>query len=324
MNYYNENDPKAVAWLRELIKEGHIAPGEVDERSIEDVSAADLRGYTQHHFFAGIGAWSYALRLAGWPDERPVWTGSCPCQPFSSAGKRAGTSDERHLWPAWHWLIKQYRPDCVFGEQVASKDGIAWLDTVSNDLEGEGYSVAPVVLPACGAGAPHKRERLWFVADSTALRHDGRRTSEAGQRPEQSERPCSPGQLGDTGSTGTGRNTGAISQEKREAPVRPVGDGTQLTSAVRKLGDTENEQSHRTWHPRYGWRELADTGAARGYWANAEWIYCTDGRYRAIEPGSQPLAHRAANRVGRIRGYGNAIVPQVAAQVIASYMEIRS
>ena len=99
--YYNEIDPFAAQWLRELIKAGHIAPGEVDTRSIENA------GFTQCHFFAGIGTWSYALRCAGWPDDRPVWTGSCPCQPFSAAGKRKGTSDERHLWPTFFHLIGQ-------------------------------------------------------------------------------------------------------------------------------------------------------------------------------------------------------------------------
>ena len=77
--YYNEFDPKAAAWLRELIKRGLIADGVVDERSILDVSADDLVGFTQCHFFAGIGGWSYALRLAGWSDDQPVWTGSPPC-----------------------------------------------------------------------------------------------------------------------------------------------------------------------------------------------------------------------------------------------------
>src|SRR3990167_3813886 len=70
--YYNEIDPYAAQWLRNLIKAGHIAPGDVDERSIVDVRADDLRGYTQCHFFAGIGVWSHALRLAGWPDELAV------------------------------------------------------------------------------------------------------------------------------------------------------------------------------------------------------------------------------------------------------------
>ncbi|WP_429497311.1 DNA cytosine methyltransferase [Robbsia andropogonis] len=108
--YYNEIDPYAAAWLRNLIEAGHIAPGMVDERSIEDVRPDDVRGFTQCHFFAGIGVWSYALRRAGWPDDRPVWTGSCPCQPFSAAGKGSGFADERHLWPAFHHLIRECRP----------------------------------------------------------------------------------------------------------------------------------------------------------------------------------------------------------------------
>ncbi len=139
--YYNEHDPFAAAWLKELIKAGQIVPGEVDERSIEDVLPSDLRRFTQCHFFAGIGVWSYALRCAGWPDDRPVWTGSCPCQPFSAAGKRTGTADERHLWPALFHLIKECNPPVVFGEQVASKDGLAWFSTVSADLEAAGYAI---------------------------------------------------------------------------------------------------------------------------------------------------------------------------------------
>jgi DNA (cytosine-5)-methyltransferase 1 len=118
--YYNECDAFAAGWLRELIKAGLIAPGEVDERSIEDVQPEDVRGFTQCHWFAGIGTWSYALRCAGWEDSQAVWTGSCPCQPFSAAGKRGGFSDKRHLWPAWCRLIEACRPPVIFGEQVAS------------------------------------------------------------------------------------------------------------------------------------------------------------------------------------------------------------
>lgn len=164
--YYNEFDKQKAAWLRELIRMGMIAPGEVDERSIHDVRADDLRGFTQCHFFAGIGVWSYALRQAGWPDEGPVWTGSCPCQPFSAAGKRKGTADERHLWPEWFRLVRECRPTVIFGEQVASKGGMSWLDLVYADLEGQGYSVGALDLCAAGVGAPHIRQRLYFVGDS--------------------------------------------------------------------------------------------------------------------------------------------------------------
>lgn len=159
--YYNEIDPYAAQWLRNLIDLGQIAPGVVDERSIEDVRPDELMGFTQCHFFAGIGVWSYALRRSGWPDDRPVWTGSCPCQPFSAAGKGNGFADERHLWPAWQWLIRHARPDEVYMEQVASKDGLAWLDTVQADMEGESYAGGFDDTCAAGFGAPHIRQRLY-------------------------------------------------------------------------------------------------------------------------------------------------------------------
>ena len=164
--YYNENDPKAAGWLRELMKAGLIPEGEVDERSITDISPRELEGFKQCHFFAGIGGWAYALRLAGWPDEREVWTGSCPCQPFSVAGKGGGTDDERHLWPAFRWLIAQRRPATVFGEQVASADGREWLSGVRADLEAMGYRVGAADLCAAGVGSPHIRQRLWWVGKS--------------------------------------------------------------------------------------------------------------------------------------------------------------
>ena len=164
--YYNEIDPFAAQWLRNLINAGHIAQGYVDERSIEDVTPTDLAGYTQCHFFAGIGVWSRALRSAGWPDDRPVWTGSCPCQPFSVAGKQDGHTDPRHLWPAWFRLIRECRPAVIFGEQVEAAIRHGWLDLVQADLEGEGYACGATVLGAHSVGAPHIRQRLWFVAHS--------------------------------------------------------------------------------------------------------------------------------------------------------------
>jgi DNA (cytosine-5)-methyltransferase 1 len=161
--YYNEKDAYAAQWLRNLIAAGHIAGGDVDERSIAEVRPDDLKGYAQCHFFAGIGGWSRALRLSLWPDDRHVWTGSCPCQPFSAAGQGKAADDERHLWPAWFSLIRECRPSVVFGEQVEAAIGWGWLDAVFADLEAEGYACGTAVLPACGVGAPHIRQRLWFV-----------------------------------------------------------------------------------------------------------------------------------------------------------------
>lgn len=168
--YYNENDPYPAQWLRNLIAANLIAPGEVDERDIRDVLPDDLNGFEQCHFFAGIGVWSAGLRGAGWPDSKSVWTGSCPCQPFSAAGQGGGFDDERHLWPAWFYLIEKLRPRIIFGEQVASPNGLAWIDLVSDDLEGTGYACAPLDLCAAGFGAPHIRQRLDFVAER--LEHD--------------------------------------------------------------------------------------------------------------------------------------------------------
>ena len=164
MLYYNEFDPFAAEWLRELMKAGLIPHGEIDTRSITEVKPDDIRHYTQCHFFAGIGGWSEALRLAGWEPSRPVWTGSCPCQPFSSAGNQKGKSDERHLWPVWYNLIRECRPATIFGEQVSSAIAHGWLDDVYKGLEAEGYACGAAVLPACSVGKPHRRNRLFFVA----------------------------------------------------------------------------------------------------------------------------------------------------------------
>lgn len=164
--FYNEIDPYPAQWLRNLSEAKHIPSGVVCERSIADLSAQNVISFDQCHFFAGIGGWSHALRLAGWPDTASVWTGSCPCQPFSVAGRKAGADDKRHLWPEWFRLIHQCLPDVIFGEQVAGRDGLAWLDAVSADLEGIGYAVGSAVLCAAGVGAPHVRSRIYFAAYS--------------------------------------------------------------------------------------------------------------------------------------------------------------
>jgi DNA (cytosine-5)-methyltransferase 1 len=161
--YYNDTDPYVCAWLRNLIGAGLITPGDVDERSIKDVKPDDLRGYAQCHFFAGIGGWSISLRLAGWPDDRPVWTGSCPCQPFSSAarGRQSRRQDQKHLWPTWRALIAECQPRTIIGEQTSSAGD--WFDEVCDDMEDMGYAIGAAILPAVALGFDHARPRLFFV-----------------------------------------------------------------------------------------------------------------------------------------------------------------
>ncbi|MBJ7536981.1 DNA cytosine methyltransferase [Marinomonas transparens] len=177
--YYNEYDPKTAAWLRQLIKNGDIAKGEVDERSITDVSAADLKGFSQHHFFAGIGTWSYALRRAGWGDDRYVCTASLPCQPFSAAGRGIGKDDERHLLPHFLDLVRECGFNTIIGEQVPGAIKHGWLDDLYDEMERENYAVGSAIITAAGAGKAHVRQRLYWVAESRfphaqSERHEGR------------------------------------------------------------------------------------------------------------------------------------------------------
>lgn len=182
--YYNEMDPYAAQWLKNLIKAGYIADGEVDQRSIEDVKSEELRDFTQCHFFAGIGIWSLALRKSGWSDDQPVWTASCPCQPFSNAGKQLGFEDRRHLWPHVKRLIRECKPAIVFGEQVEKKSGLEWLEIVQADVEAEGYTFAAVTLNAAGVQAPNVRDRIYWVADTKGERGRERGQMEIGYNKE--------------------------------------------------------------------------------------------------------------------------------------------
>jgi DNA (cytosine-5)-methyltransferase 1 len=291
--YYNEIDPFAAAWLRELIAAGHIAPGDVDERSIADVQPDDLVGYGQCHFFAGIGGWSLALRLAGVPDDFPIWTGSCPCQPFSVAGKGRGTDDERHLWPELRRLIADRAPPVVVGEQVASDAGRSWLSAVRADLEDLAYGVGAADLCAAGVGAPHWRQRLWWgavrVDDPASSRREALRSCvDRRIRPQAGLRSAAGGLADADDARPQGRDSGRDSAAERAA-----GPGV--------LGGEGGGEAH-------------------GGWGAADWLHCRDGKWRPVGPGSSPLADGVPARVGRLRGYGNAIVPQVAAAFVSSFL----
>lgn len=349
--YYNEIDAYAAEWLRNLIKAGHIADGEVDTRSIVDVQPDELREFTQCHFFAGIAGWSHALRLAGWEDERQIWTGSCPCQPFSTAGKGKGTDDPRHLWPHLFRLIRGCRPPVVMGEQVAGAAGYGWLDGVRSDLESEDYAIEGVDIAACSVNAPHIRQRLYWVANSKHARRNAERLcghGEAGQSMGEGK-ASSVVRSGEDGAynlanakcNGTGNFSKSPSNERRKA----VDTGTEsirlanrqsLSGGVdarnssgmadadspewRSAAEARNEHDGKNdrWEEASGRYQLC---GSTNYWHDAIWLNGADGKTRRAQPDICLLANGVPARVGKLRAYGNAIVPPLAAEVIKAFME---
>jgi DNA (cytosine-5)-methyltransferase 1 len=370
--YYNDNDPMAAQWLRHLVAAGELPEGDVDERSIKEIQPADLQGYTQVHLFAGIGGWPLALARGGWPATEPVWTGSCPCQPFSAAGKGRGEDDPRHLWPDFFRLIAECRPATVFGEQVASQAGRLWLSGVRDDVEALGYAVGAADLCAAGVGAPHIRQRLYWVAQSRQQQarrggsrpREGSRADEGGASGEPrgsgapnglddatghgAGRPDAPEPSGDGTDDGLPRATGAPDSQgvadaglgspergrrrgeacsspqasQREAPERARrGDDVGDNRADDGVVYTEGQQVDGSGQP---WA-LSDEG--RGHWDDFDIVYCDERAFgrgyvpRRVEPGTFPLALRVPGDVVKLRAYGNAISPPLAAEFVAAYLE---
>ena len=321
--YYNDADPAACAWLRELIAVGLLPDGDVDERSILEVEPTDLRGFTQCHFFAGIGGWPYALRLAGVPESLPVWTGSPPCQPFSQAGQRKGQDDDRHLAPAFLRLVAACRPELVFGEQFASAAVLgpvggaartpaegaadwAWFDALAADLEAASYAVAAADLPAASIGAPHIRQRLFFGAvgldpcglgDSLGARSQGRLGMPGGADQRAARSAGLAGGLAN-GDGGFARD-GSVQRGRQHRCESQDGEAGRLVESA----------------------DPAGSRATDGVWRDPDWLLCRDGRWRPVESGTFPLADGIPGRMGLLRGYGNAIVPPLAAEFVTAFLQ---
>jgi DNA (cytosine-5)-methyltransferase 1 len=382
MILYIDTDPFCCKWMENLIEAGQLPDGIVFQFDVREITPICLNEIDQAHFFAGIGGWAYALELAGWPRDWPVWTGSCPCQPWSVAGRGKGEDDERHLWPAWFRIIRECKPPIIFGEQVASPAARAWLDIVSADLESAGYAVGSANLCACGVGAPHLRQRLYWVAVSYQQRCEGsrlqlpaRRSSETvdwvgnsanrQRRLREFYQSCEPtGAVGGRGVSDRLSDTTSSRFERRFTKAnrkRQIQfDGRDLSDCtmwnpdeerIRRDGGTVFETEEKTQLRNEPYR-IESPSPVSGFWRNAEWLYGRDGKFRPAEPSSFPLAPRLPrgmgrlrpwerqladvagadvrslkaarrNRVGRLRGYGNSIVPHLAAEFIRAVMEIK-
>lgn len=285
VNIYVDIDEFVVDWLDNLQINDYLPHGHAVIMDITKARPFMFRNYTQVHLFASIGGWPLALRMAGWPDDMPVWTGSPPCQPFSNAGKRKGMNDERHLWPAFFDLIRECRPPVIFGEQVENAARHGWLDALQADLEGAGYAFGAAVLPAASVGAPHIRHRIFFVAE---------RVSDTGfERLEGWKllRECTDEQSAGTRGMESGMGN---------ADIAGRDPGREAAAPAR----------YRHSYDAAGWDDL-------------EWLECSDGKVRPTQPGLFPLADGVPARVGRLRAYGNAIVPQVAVQFVKAYLDSR-
>jgi DNA (cytosine-5)-methyltransferase 1 len=327
--FYNEIEPSAVAVLRRLIELGLIAPGDVCDRSIRQLQPEDLAGYTQVHLFAGGGLWSLAARMAGWPDDRPLWSASCPCQPFSQAGRRAGTADERHLWPDVARLVSALRPDIIVGEQVAGAAGYDWFDGVASDLEREGYTAEAHDIPAAAVDAPHIRQRLYWCAVADALG--------VGWREGRAEHELRSGRHSAAGDhapiVGLADAKGSVSGSGL-CEIRAEQDGCFTSDDHGGVSMGDSFKSGLEGHSGNGDREgrrseqdrptpPADVGCRRNgsFWSDHEWIICHDGKARRTKPGLRLLVNGMAGRVSLWRLVGNSIVPQLAAEFLKAVME---
>ena len=281
---------------------------------------------THLDLFSGIGGFALAARWAGfrtigfcdnepyaqavikkhWP-EVPIHgdikaldgtayrgvtllTGGFPCQPFSNAEKRRGKDDDRYLWPEMLRVIQEARPAWIVGENVAGIIGLA-LDQVLSDLEACGYEVEPIIIPACGVDAPHRRNRVWVIAGGGGAMWPTPRTPSGG--PDNSAKRLRP-----SGHRGTTNLLGSVLANANSERIFPA----KIPRDNEKDEKKSNDKFTRGCSPAYGRQGL-----------QANW---------SPEPGLGRVAHGISNRVDRLKGLGNAIVPQVAYEILKAIRSI--
>jgi DNA (cytosine-5)-methyltransferase 1 len=281
-----------------------------------------------------------------WRGKIDILTGGFPCQPYSAAGKRLGTEDDRHLWPEMLRAIREIQPTWVVGENVrglTNWNGGLVFNEVQVDLEAEGYEVQSFLLPAAGVGAPHERYRIWFVAYSDnarteqQLRDNGNRTKENQGWEEQSFNKFreNGGNAADTDSgrlersTEIGRNCEYV---KRESGFGATSDtsckgceGMQFRRSCKGI-EWEQNETHGTASELCEIQNVSDTDATREW--RHEWKSKSEGNIWEQFPTQSPICSRndglSSRLVGitfpkhrneSIKSYGNSVIPQVVYQI---------
>ena len=253
--------------------------------------------------------------------------GGFPCQPFSQAGKRKGDQDDRHLWPEYFRLIQEIRPRWVIGENVAGLISMG-LDQVLSDLESEDYSCQTLVIPACAVNAPHRRDRVWILANSEGNGRDGsvNRDNELSERAickdKQNHRHTVRSQTQCCGTpypdVGYSKHIGCKDPLERQDQVRQFKCGDKQTEGCGQ--DVPNSNSVRQeWGKET--RNIR-SGGENGHKLASGQSKCGLGNNWAVEPDVGRVAHGIPNRVDRLKQLGNAVVPQVVEEIGRAIMKV--
>lgn len=241
--------------------------------------------------------------FTGYSGQCDVITGGFPCQPFSAAGKRRGTADERYLWPEMLRVINEVKPRWVIGENVrglVNWDGGLVFDTVCTELENIGYEVQPFIIPACGVNAPHRRDRIWFIANAKGYvtRKQEPKNSEWAEHTTERDKVWSDvTRIGGNGNVADAQNVFNASGLGRNA-------------LNNEHGNTEQGQSG---------REFGATNSARNTWDGFPTQPPVCGGNHGVPDGLDGIAF-SKWRKESIKSYGNAIVPQVAYEIYKAIM----
>jgi DNA (cytosine-5)-methyltransferase 1 len=246
-----------------------------------------------------------------------ILTGGFPCQPFSLAGKRKGTDDERYLWGEMLRAIQEIKPKYVIAENVfgiTNIDGGLVFDEVQADLEAQGYEVQPFILPACAVNAPHRRDRVWFVAyrNGTGLQKEGAEQQAAGIEQYRELDEITP----DTDHNGQYQRNCQHEKHTSEGGEYALGN-IKPGNGYGDASDTKSKGSRRELQQRQGEGQFGRQNSRNEHipnWANfpTQSPICSgdDGLPTQLDGITFPKW-----RAESIKGYGNAIVPQVAYEI---------